>query len=237
LPSENLEDGEGLLLSIQHAVGKSCDIITATDRDGHEVSYLVLFGQLPSAITGENRFLLTSLVDITELLSSVISGGLETESSTKENLMETRSICLAIRSNSNMESLTSRHGSVSSTTPPSELDDVWMAVAHEGMQAPDIQVPQQEQNPSDHPRDDSAASPLPEEQNGFAKRVLRLYKDYFILSKSPLDDRYYEISHVSPAVHAEGEYVSDHLTHTRPAVVEQLSEGLGSSERFTLDVK
>jgi hypothetical protein len=71
----------------------------------------------------------------------------------------------------------------------------------------------------------------------FISSLQQLYSKSFLLARSPLDDKYYEICSVSPAVYASGEYVSGHLTHTAPEVIEGMSESLGAGTPFRITVR
>lgn len=73
--------------------------------------------------------------------------------------------------------------------------------------------------------------------NHVAKSILALYKDYFILSQSAKEPGFYEISHVSPNLYVDGEYVTGHLSHTSPAVISRISQLMGQGKRFFLEVK
>jgi hypothetical protein len=71
----------------------------------------------------------------------------------------------------------------------------------------------------------------------FMAGLKELYSDFFLLARSPLDDKYYEICNVSPSVYASGEYVEGHLTHTPSAVVENMSASLGKETPFQTRVR
>ncbi|EEH38825.2 hypothetical protein PAAG_08552 [Paracoccidioides lutzii Pb01] len=73
--------------------------------------------------------------------------------------------------------------------------------------------------------------------NRMASSILALYKDYFTLSKSAKETGFYEISHVSPKVYVDREYVTGHLTHTPEAVISQINKLMGQSQRFSLEIK
>jgi hypothetical protein len=52
----------------------------------------------------------------------------------------------------------------------------------------------------------------------------QLYSDSFLLARPPLDDKYYEICIISPALYESREYVAGHLTHTVPMAIESMSQ-------------
>ncbi|OJD22811.1 hypothetical protein ACJ73_05840 [Blastomyces percursus] len=73
--------------------------------------------------------------------------------------------------------------------------------------------------------------------NHVAKSILALYKDYFILSQSANAPGFYEISHVSPNLYVDGEYMTGHLSHTPQDVITRISQIMGQGKRFFLEVK
>lgn len=66
----------------------------------------------------------------------------------------------------------------------------------------------------------------------FMSSLQQLYVESFLLARSPIDGKYYEICNVSPVVYARGEYATGHLTHTPWETVESLSEQLGAEKPF-----
>ena len=71
----------------------------------------------------------------------------------------------------------------------------------------------------------------------FMRGLKELYADFFLLARSPLDDKYYEICNVSPSVHAGGDYVAAHLTRTSSETIKRLSERLGTGRPFRMRVR
>ncbi|PGH26490.1 hypothetical protein AJ80_01804 [Polytolypa hystricis UAMH7299] len=69
------------------------------------------------------------------------------------------------------------------------------------------------------------------------QRLLVLYSDYFILSKSSIDPRFYEMSHVSTTICVKGEYANGHLRRTPPETMQELCNNLGGGDRFSVEVK
>jgi hypothetical protein len=66
----------------------------------------------------------------------------------------------------------------------------------------------------------------------FVESLQDLYSQYFLLACSPVDDEFYEIRYVSPAVHASGEYILDHLSHTSTDLMNDFRAHLALEERF-----
>lgn len=90
---------------------------------------------------------------------------------------------------------------------------------------------------SPSPTNTNTGTPAPsatvdEALDDFMSRLQELYSYSFLLARSPLDDQYYEICNVSPAIHADGDYVTGHLTHTCSEVIEGISERLGAGVAF-----
>ncbi|PGG97278.1 hypothetical protein AJ79_09264 [Helicocarpus griseus UAMH5409] len=70
-----------------------------------------------------------------------------------------------------------------------------------------------------------------------AKKILVLYKDYFILSQSAKEPPFYQISHVSPNVSADTEYAPGHLNYTPQAVLHRISKLMERGKRFSVEIK
>ncbi|KAL2366873.1 hypothetical protein RJZ56_000205 [Blastomyces dermatitidis] len=96
----------------------------------------------------------------------------------------------------------------------------------------------QDVGPENKPENPSETSDVMRQLvNHVAKSILALYKDYFILSQSANAPGFYEISHVSPNLYVDGEYVTGHLSHTPQDVISRISLMMGQGKRFFLEVK
>jgi hypothetical protein len=66
----------------------------------------------------------------------------------------------------------------------------------------------------------------------FIKSLQVLYSQYFLLACTPLNDQFYEICYVSPAVYASGEWISGHLSHTPFNLMHEFGAHLAAGKRF-----
>lgn len=71
----------------------------------------------------------------------------------------------------------------------------------------------------------------------FIESLQVLYSQYFLLACSPLNDQFYEISYVSPAVYASGEYVLGHLSHTSADLIRDFGAHLKRGGRFRAPIR
>ena len=71
----------------------------------------------------------------------------------------------------------------------------------------------------------------------FMSSLKHLYSDFFLLARSALDDKYYELCNVSPSIYVRGDYVTGHLSHTSPEDVGRLSSRLGEGKCFSQGVR
>ncbi|PGH03158.1 hypothetical protein GX51_04193 [Blastomyces parvus] len=96
----------------------------------------------------------------------------------------------------------------------------------------------QDVGPENKPENPSETSDVMRQLvNHVAKSILALYKDYFILSQSVNAPGFYEISHVSPNLYVDGEYVTGHLSHTPQDVITRIGLMMGQGKRFFLEVQ
>ena len=73
--------------------------------------------------------------------------------------------------------------------------------------------------------------------DSFMTELQRLYSDFFLLAKSPLDAGFYEICNVSPSVYVSKDYVRGHLSHSSYETITRLSERLGGDTAFDMSVR
>ncbi len=137
----------------------------------------------------------------------------------------------------------------SRTASSRDSEDVWLALAREERVTRDSRAwrasPTGKRSSLDVPRSSTSANSrattcstaVDEVLDAFMKSLQQLYSDSFLLARSPLDDKYYEICNVSPAVYASGEYVTGHLTHTAPQIIEGMSKRLGAGKAFSTTVQ
>jgi hypothetical protein len=130
-----------------------------------------------------------------------------------------------------------------------EFEDIWLALAREERSEKDWRG--WTDNPTDHSQAYDAQQSSGAESTGassfsttvdevlddFMSSLQHLYSESFLLARSPLDDKYYEICNVSPVVYASGEYVTGHLTHTASHIIEDMSERLGAGDAFRTMVR
>ena len=137
----------------------------------------------------------------------------------------------------------------SPTAGTGDSEDIWLALAREERPDGDWQLwtdslaeesfrynkPQSLRTASTRASKSSAS--VDEVLEEFMSSLQQLYSESFLLARSPLDDQYYEICSVSPAVYANGEYRSGHLKHTAPHVIDVMSERLGAGIPFSIIVR
>lgn len=130
-----------------------------------------------------------------------------------------------------------------------ESEDIWLALA--GEERLEKNWRGRADNSTDHSQAHDAQQSSGAESTGassfsaavdevlddFMSSLQTLYSESFLLARSPLDDKYYEICNVSPVVYASGEYVTGHLTHTASHIIEDMSERLGTGDAFRTTVR
>jgi hypothetical protein len=153
------------------------------------------------------------------------------------------------KSPANTHSSTSQSQSSSPAEGKQEPDDIWLALARREKLDADLRTLVESSNgealaystPQSLDTNSTSVSKstttIDEILDEFMTNLQMLYSDLFLLARSPLDDKYYEIYNVSPALYASGEYITGHLTHTAPNVVEYMSERLGGRTRFRVTVR
>ena len=136
-----------------------------------------------------------------------------------------------------------------------ELEDVWIAIAREeGSMSRNISAASKSAQNSYSASDRQS---LPKQKEATVSSKLRptlpyadetlletfiedlqvLYSQYFLLACSPLNEEFYEICYVSPAVYTSGEYVSGHLSHTRFDLINDLGVRLAAGNRFRTSIR
>ena len=130
-----------------------------------------------------------------------------------------------------------------------DSEDIWLALAREERLEKDWQPcvapvnggpmgsKTNQSRPSESMQASSSSTVVDEVLEEFMSTLQQLYSESFLLARSPLDDKYYEICNVSPAVYDSGDYVIGHLTHTAPHVVESISGGLAAGIAFRTEVR
>lgn len=130
-----------------------------------------------------------------------------------------------------------------------ESEDIWLALAREERLEKDWRgwtsnstnhsqaYDAQQSSGAERTGASSFSAAVDEVLDDFMSSLQNLYSESFLLARSPLDDKYYEICNVSPVVYASGEYVTGHLTHTASHIIEDMSERLGAGDAFRTTVR
>ena len=123
-----------------------------------------------------------------------------------------------------------------------KLDDVWLHLAWEEQRAFPSRLSSRsdlDTSPSliSTSSKSSAGSIIDDVLDDFMRNLQRLYSNFFLLAKSPLDENFYEICNVSPSVLASKDYVEGHLSRTCTEDIEVLSARLSGEASFTMQVK
>lgn len=224
-PSEGLRFGEQAKLTLQLDDHKACDMLTGVDDNGNDTTYLALINKLLAPTTGQCRYMLISLLDVSDFLDAVTLEDMELE---RELLVSTLP-----PERSSLEPLSI---SSSGNTSLTELigPDIWMQVANEGSSM--TTTPSHLMRNS---REVVAGAPSPgvgKLLEEFTAEIISLYKDFFLLARSRADERFYEISLISPSLHANGDCLAGNLKHTHPDVIHLLSKHLGSNDGFSIEI-
>lgn len=197
---------------------KVCEIIADLDPDGHEKSYLALVDDFLS-VAGK-RYSLGCVVDVTPFVNATIP---------EEDIHEPKAV---------------KERPMDPAVRPD--GDKLTAITHNAVQGRSkISVARRERRAlrikhylARHTSNDSTASDLVGRTVAkFLEKFLEFYTDYFMLARSPSDDEYYEMTHVSDSVYKKGEYIDSHLTHSSRETFRQVRRALGRDERFTIRVQ
>ena len=271
--------GQQFFLHLEECTGTSIDIVTGSDPAGNDVTHLVLFSPLTSVHTGKGRFMLASLIDVTNFVQDAAQvPDLDTvyEDSLPEDIVSTPppSKTQSIWTNSShelqaedllggcciddsMNTVSSRVLGLQTTEQPPLVtdddlyaDDVWFMIADEelakqrtGGGATQMVEARPSKTRSGRSRSrntthtSTSSRAVDEVLDDFMSGLQKLYSDFFLLARSPLDDNVFEICNVSPSVYAKSEYITGHLTHTSPAIVQEISERLTTEARFQVEVR
>ncbi|KAM5475468.1 hypothetical protein MauCBS54593_001157 [Microsporum audouinii] len=205
--------GEQFPLNIKVLEEESCPVVSGFDDHGNNVSYLIIATKLYTAKSGKFQLFLATLLDITDFLHAV----------TLEDLELRRY----------PGTLDNGRGGLSSI--PSRLNLDAADITDTSLKAMD-ENKGTEIRPSQSPTSMSPSQTIEQLLSEFSAELLYLYKDTFILARSPQDNTLYKISHVSRSLYAEGEYIHSHLKHTPADKMQLLSEHLGKDCRFDLVV-
>ena len=249
--------GEQFFLNNQECQEASMDIITGFDAAGDEITHLVLFSPLVSPSSGRSRYLLASLIDVTEFMTETatlppldvvseegLPGGfglthdtpaLDNPRRTNNHELSTEDLlggCYISESSSRARGLR-RESS----------EDIWLALA-----ATERKISPSPRRARDKSRDTrapltsesfkrSTSSSVDDVLEQFIASLQLIYSDFFLLGQSPLDDSIYEICNVSPKVYAGNEYVQGHLSRTPHDVLNDLSAHLSKDSAFSMPVR
>ncbi|EGD95777.1 hypothetical protein TESG_03243 [Trichophyton tonsurans CBS 112818] len=205
--------GEKFPLNINVLEEEPCPVVSGYDENGNDVSYLIIATRLITATSGECHLLLTTLLDITDFLYAATLEDLELRKSPKA--------CEA------------EHGILPSIN--SRVNRSAAEVINASPNLPD-QSQENEVHRSQTPMGIGPSQTTEQLLSEFSAELLYIYKDIFILARSPQDRTVYKISHVSRSLHAEGEYIRSHLKHTRAEKMKLLSENLGKNTQFDMVV-
>ena len=249
LTSRALQDRESPLRTALTGTGQPCTIHTAYDPKGEPSSYSLLFTTpLLSQATGRTRYLLTSQVDITRFVQRHVADALLTAEVTGDtNVQEELDTAVAgtykeypgshprLKATVLLDNAF-RWGAIGElklsekvTTVPAEAEaskppatSGWPGIPCEGKW--------KERSVPEEPHPPRPAAPSREPQSvdfpALVKEIKSAYREYFTMSPSTRDREVYTISYISPALLADGEYITGHLTHTAPQVVQDIALGL-----------
>lgn len=250
------EVGEQFMLNNKDCEGSSMDIFSGLDAMGNEVIHLSLFTPLVSPNSGRSRFMLVSLVDVTDFVIESANQIPELDTISEEASFTDEIVTPSANDSPHWSSLNyklSADDMLGGCSLPGDEDDfpignkeanddIWLALAAtEGGFKPNrrrgYQSSRSSQTSSERSSVRSHASSTDDILEDFMSNLQELYSDFFLLGPSPLADDAYEICNISPRVYESKEYVEGHLSRTSAADIEQLSVNLAQPEPFTLKVR
>lgn len=244
-----LDLGESFCLNNQTVDGTSMDIITGVDSNGASVTHLVLFSPLIIPSSGRSRFMLASLVDVTDFIHSAAAvPDLDETSISTLSGQEVQTPrfapppCAWYESSSELSVDDFLGGcclsDIPSTvcTPPRQHieEDVWVDIATEERKRQKADV---SANVSQLSSRSSQSSRIDDVLDRFISALQELYSDFFLLGASALDEDYYEICNVSPRVYALREFVDGHLSRTSEQGMLTLTQELTGGRSFSMLVR
>jgi len=250
--------GEQFFLNNQECTDVAMDVVTGCDAMGNPVTHLVLFSPLVSPSSGRSRFMLASLVDITSFIQdtpsttelatiaeeSVGDAELQTFVVSKPNT-RWRTPQSELSAEDLLGGCFRPEDAGARRLPPTPMhrhsEDIWLHIASE--EKTKSRSTSRSTSGSRTPRSQSSGRTSASSRvddcilDAFITELQRVYSDFFLLAKSPLDDNFYEICNVSPTVHASKDYVHGHLSHTSAREIARLSEMLGWDRAFRMEVR
>ena len=238
------------------------DLVAGTGIDGKEVLYLVMFTPLISVGTGSRRFLLAALVDVTEFIqdaasepeydsrpSTSMTQGSSTHSSYQLKPDDLLGGCILPQDRADMaiasELLARDRSHRNSHRQPSP--DIWLSLAEEDHRKTPRALRRMQHVDASRPASVSSSAPSMSGSRAtisegstvvddiladFMLGLQKLYANVFILSRTPLDDQYFEISSISPSVYASGEHVTGHMSMTPADSMTKFRQGIASGRKF-----
>lgn len=255
--------GERFFLNNKTCEGTSMDVVTGYDAASEPVTHLVLFSPLISPASGRSRFMLASLIDVTQFIRDTAElPDLQTitEESNIESDMHsprcnepiidwTTTSRLELSAEDLLGGCFMAEENSSGSMAKSFHEDVWLNLATEeqsrrsnrGLDSPRTSSRSRSRTPTSHFSSTATrttmSSTVDDAIDDFMSSLRELYSDFFLLGKSPLDDDFYEICNVSPRVYASKEYIDGHLRHTPKDLIMELSERLSGDLSFHINVK
>ncbi|ETN46853.1 uncharacterized protein HMPREF1541_01042 [Cyphellophora europaea CBS 101466] len=249
--------GENFVLNNQECEGNSMDIVSGLDAAGNEVLHLVLFTPLIVPSSGRHRFMLVSLIDVTDFVAESANQIPELDTISEEASFTDEIATPSAQSSPHWSTLSyklSADDLLSGCSLQEDDDDfaqsskradedIWLALAatEGGFRPNRPRVHGSSRSSQASPARSSVpshASTTDDILDDFMSQLQELYSDFFLLGRSPLADDALEICNISPRVYqSRSDWMEGHLSHTAPVVIEQLSMKLGGVEPFTMRVR
>ena len=226
----NMTIGQQFKLDIESTKSSSIDLVTGRGISGDEITYLVMFSPLISVGTESTRFVLASLVDVTDFLQdAAIEPELDSRpptplswtSMTEPNIQlspdDLLGGCSIAEDQDNMETILDRL--YDSKHLP---EDIWLSIAAEEQ--------------SKKPKTTTSPPPTPHLLDSilstFLTNLQTLYSHIFILSLNALSDQNFEISHISPSISSSNQHLTGHMTLTSKQTLHDFTVSLAGQKRF-----
>ena len=248
------QKGEKFLLNNQEVEGTTIDVVNGRDAAGNDVTHLVLYSPLVAPSSGRSRFMLVSLLDVSEFVSDTaalpeldtISEEGNSAASLAEGVatppMHSGSEWTTLSHELSVEDLLGgcclADGNFRARSRVPVQDDIWLDIAfNEGKSLNHERRSNSRGRPQSTTQSSrSSTSSVDDVLADFMANLQGLYSDFFLLGKSPLDDDCYEICNVSPKVFEAKEYVDGHLSRTPRKTLDSISVRLTQEASFTMGV-
>jgi hypothetical protein len=252
--------GEQFFLNNHECEGCSIDLVSGLDANQEDIVNLILYSPLIVPSTGGHRYMLISLVDVTEFIKD--SAGYVPELDTiSEDISTIDEVTTPpsfphrapniwsddeyrLSSDDLLGGCTPDYHKAYTARLESELEeeDIWLtlAAAENQFNSTSTRTASSQHSSQSHMGSGHGAAPYAKDTTDdslekFMKSLQDLHSHFFLLSKSPLAD-HYEICSVSPMIAASTDWKAG-LSCNTSEVLDHVGEQLDGDEPFTVKVR